>query len=314
MKKLISTLIAAAMLTAGAGVFAENEEKNPTGIHIIDPETGEYELTYDDNSGITEGDVGTVYEPAKEYLEEHADDVINTEKNLQESIDDLVAEEILQGFPDGDYHVEENVTRAQMAVFMTRLIYGTNYSKKHTREEMVRIYIGYAEGADIPQDILDQYAPYYSDLPEDHWAFTELTSLSTLHNPIMVGYGDGTIRPDNSITYLEAATMLIKGLHYDDLDDHGGYPDGTLYWAEQLNLFGRTGGENDVNAAATRGDIIIMISTALDTPYVSHIDENCVRTEDWHISPLTWRQDRIVDRVGEYDPFFIVPTHIPPQE
>ena len=294
MKKLISTLIAAAMLTAGAGVFAENEEKDPTGIHIIDPETGEYELTYDDNSGITEGDVGTVYEPAKEYLEEHVDDVINTEKNLQESIDDLVAEEILQGFPDGDYHIEENVTRAQMAVFITRLFSGADYPKR-TREEMVREYVGYAEGADIPQDVMEQYAPYYSDLPEDHWAFSELTSLSAPYNPIMVGYGDGTIRPDNSITYLEAATMLIKGLHYDDLDDHGGYPDGTLYWAEQLNLFGRTGGENDVNAAATRGDIIIMISTALDTPYVSHIDENCVRTEDWHISPLTWRQNREVE-------------------
>ncbi|HIT85946.1 MAG TPA: hypothetical protein IAA60_08620, partial [Candidatus Ornithomonoglobus intestinigallinarum] len=62
MKKLITIAITISMIISctAMGAFAENEEKDPTGIHIIDPETGEYELTYDDNSGITEGDVGTV--------------------------------------------------------------------------------------------------------------------------------------------------------------------------------------------------------------------------------------------------------------
>ena len=305
MKKLIAMLAALSLSAAGtAGVFAEAGD--PTGMEY-NPDTEQMELVYDEDAE-NKGGIGTVYEAAKEYLDEHAGDVINKEKDLSASIDDLVSEGILQGFPDGDYHTDENVTRAQMAVFIARLLYGPDYSKR-TREELVRAFVTYAEGEEIPQEVMDNYAPEYSDLSEEHWAFTELTALSVLPTPPIEGYGDGTIRPDNNITYTEAAAMLLRAMGYGPfIDEHGGYPGGVEYWAEDIGLFGRTNAAEDLNAAAPRGDIIIMISTALDSLSTPNLDENCVRTEELHQGPWTWRQERVIEHVGEYDQFYIPPA------
>ena len=299
MKKLISTLIAAAMLTAGVGVFAET-------IHITDPETGEYELTYDEG----EDYIGTVSVELKNYVDAHANDVIKRDKNLEESAADLVAEDILVGFPDGDYHENEYVTRAQMAVFMTRVSFGLNYSKLD-REGIVRYAITTSEPfSEIPDEIVNEYAPEYPDLPEDHWAYTEL-----MMSGVAEGYEDGTMRPDNNVTYLEAATMLVRRGGYATLiEEKGGYPDGVLYWADNMKLFERTNAEGNLDQPATRGDIIIMISTLLDSPVAGRFDKECRHSETIQQMPLTLRQYRDFRNVGETDPYIIVPAQTQSEE
>lgn len=67
------------------------------------------------------------------------------------------------------------------------------------------------------EPILDVLLPSssYTDIPDNHWAYTEIKELNL--RGIMMGYPDGKFRPDNSITREEFATAAIKAL---GLDDH----------------------------------------------------------------------------------------------
>lgn len=217
--------------------------------------------------------VGKPAEAILKYLDEHSSDAINNKKSLEESINDLLSSGILKGYPDGEIHTEYNVTRAEMAAFICRILYGNNL---------------------IPD------TNEFSDLTQNHWAFTELCMLTNkdLAFPIIQGYEDDTIRPDNYVTYKEAATMILRMLNYGVLiEENGGYAEGVEFWADDLCLFDRTNGKNQLNSFATRGDIIIMLSTALDSPVADTLDENCIRTSNLQKGPLTMRQYRDINNI-----------------
>lgn len=217
--------------------------------------------------------VGKPAEAILKYLDEHSFDVINNKKSLEESISDLLTSGILKGYPDGEIHTEYNVTRAEMAAFICRILYGNN----------------------LTPDTAE-----FSDLTHSHWAFTELCMLSNkdLSFPIIQGYDDNTIRPDNYVTYKEAATMILRMLNYSILiEENGGYPHSVEFWADDLSLFDRTNGKNQQNSYATRRDIIIMLSTALDSPVADTLDENCIRTDKMQKGPLTLRQVRDINNI-----------------
>lgn len=212
--------------------------------------------------------VGKEATAVKEYLEEHSDDVINTNKTLDESINDLADMEILQGFPDGDYHVNENATRAQMAVFINRM--------RHV-------------SINLDDEAVSNALSGFSDIDSSHWAAKEISN-AILNNWIS-GYDDGTIRPEENVSYLEAVTMILNVLNYNILiNESGGYPEGVLTWANTLELFKNTAVGSDYQKAITRGDLIIMISSAFDTRMADTLDENCIRTDKMQVGPLTLRQ------------------------
>ena len=50
----------------------------------------------------------------------------------------------------------------------------------------------------------------YSDMPENHWAEKQIKQLS--EQSIVVGYPDGTFKPDENVTRAEFASMAIKAL------------------------------------------------------------------------------------------------------
>lgn len=50
----------------------------------------------------------------------------------------------------------------------------------------------------------------FSDLPAEHWAQAEITTLA--EDDVVVGYPDGTFRPDQAVTKAEFVTMVIKAL------------------------------------------------------------------------------------------------------
>ncbi|MDD3420502.1 MAG: S-layer homology domain-containing protein [Candidatus Gastranaerophilales bacterium] len=56
-------------------------------------------------------------------------------------------------------------------------------------------------------------AQEYTDVAPNHWAYNYVNVLSK--QGVVVGYPDGTFRPDNNITRAEFATMTIKALHQD---------------------------------------------------------------------------------------------------
>lgn len=73
---------------------------------------------------------------------------------------------------------------------------------------------------------------FFSDMTESHWAYKQIKDLS--EQSIVIGYPDGTFKPDDNVTRAEFASMAIKALgqehanviqpiKYTDIDD--------TYWA-----------------------------------------------------------------------------------
>ena len=51
---------------------------------------------------------------------------------------------------------------------------------------------------------------FFSDMNENHWAYKQIKDLS--EQSIVIGYPDGTFKPDDNVTRAEFASMAIKAL------------------------------------------------------------------------------------------------------
>ncbi len=179
---------------------------------------------------------------------------------LREAVEDLEALGIVNGYPDGSYRPEAPVTRAEVAVMTFKMSHAPGYTPLPADRLKVN-------GLDME---------CYSDYDTSHWAYYEMAEQadeSRVGKPLE-GYPDGTLRPDNNVTYTEALNMILKELRYYALiDEQGGYPDGTMYWAEDLGLSEGMEFEPGDDTKATRGDIAIMVHRAMDAPYAKLFSE-----------------------------------------
>lgn len=161
-------------------------------------------------------------------------DVKNTK--YEEAVDLLTAYEIIEGFPDGTFRPEELVTRAQMA-------------------KMLTVALGY-------KYVSEDLTSFFTDM-SGHWAEQYVQIMSTLD--IIIGYLDGSFKPDNNITYSEAVTMIVRALGYTDMSLPGEWPYDYYVKAGELGI---VDGINISADNATRGDIAIMISNALNNKMI----------------------------------------------
>ena len=99
-------------------------------------------------------------------------------------IEDLYDEGFTSGFPDGTYRPQNQVTRAEMAVFLKKAIHGSAYTSP------------------MP----DGSHPF-SDIG-GHWAEAWIEDL--YDEGITSGFPDGTYRPDNQVTRAEMAVFLVN--------------------------------------------------------------------------------------------------------
>ena len=99
-------------------------------------------------------------------------------------IEDLYDEGMTSGFPDGTYRPENQVTRAEMAVFLKKAIHGSAYTSP-------------APDGSHP----------FSDIAS-HWAEAWIEDL--YDEGITSGYPDGTYRPENQVTRAEMAVFLVN--------------------------------------------------------------------------------------------------------
>ena len=58
----------------------------------------------------------------------------------------------------------------------------------------------------------------YSDLPEGHWAHTAMTVA--VSQGMLKGYEDGTMHPDDTLSWAQCLTMLGRTFYYADLEQH----------------------------------------------------------------------------------------------
>lgn len=144
---------------------------------------------------------------------------------------------IMQGDPDGNLRLEDNVTRAE-------------FTKMAVAMSSVRNAVASAT----------KVSPF-KDVSHTHWSAPYVRLAAT--NGFVRGYSDFTFRPDNSVTFAEATTMALKLLGYVDEDFGGAWPYGQMGTADNIGLTDDISG--DYNAPISRGGCVILLTNLLDT-------------------------------------------------
>jgi len=153
--------------------------------------------------------------PLSDVAGEKCEDAVNVLTNLG----------VVSGYPDGEYKPDNIVTRAEMAVIVVRALGLADY----------------ATGTSS-----------FSDMG-GHWSNPYVAYATSLG--IIDGYPDGTFRPDNPVSYDEAAKMLVAALGYTPDSLQGTWPANYVVKARSLGILD---GIKAGPAGANRGDIAIM--------------------------------------------------------
>ena len=144
--------------------------------------------------------------------------------------------EIMRGDPDGNLRLGDTVTRAEftkMAVASSDL--------RHSAASSLSV------------------SPFY-DTPYTHWAAPYVRV--GVSGGFVSGYPDASFRPDNSVAYEEAVTIMLRVLGYTDEDFGAAWPAGQLGMAESLDMTDNI--ENTaVGSAMSRGDCAALIYNTL---------------------------------------------------
>lgn len=140
------------------------------------------------------------------------EEVVEAETEYDLAIEFLEAKKILQGKGDGLLHAEDAVKRYEMAILGARVATG---------------WVNNDQWMNGPADNTK-----FNDL-EGSGAKNALGALSYANqNGIVVGYPDGSFKPENTVTYRDALAIAVRTLGYTGLE----YPWGIIEKAVTLGL------------------------------------------------------------------------------
>ena len=123
----------------------------------------------------------------------------------------------MEVIPD-DFDMDKEITRGEISEIVCR-IYNLDYTSGGSR--------------------------IFSDVDEDNPYYQAIDMVYT--HGIISGFGDGSFRPNETITNEQMIKILISMTGYDDIaSQYGGYPSGYM----------KIAGENDVLAPDTAGQIL----------------------------------------------------------
>lgn len=152
---------------------------------------------------------------------------------------------IIKGYPDGSLGLERPITRAEIAVILTKL---------------------------KAQDLESSAKVVFKDLGADHWALDYVNKACQIKNPngvlALAGYPDGSFEPGKNISYAEILKILVAATKADLTSadvENSLWPESWLIWAKEMEIFGNKSGVtiNDPNQAASRRDVFLMTYNAL---------------------------------------------------
>jgi len=146
---------------------------------------------------------------------------------------------LFNGYEDGTFKPEGDITRAEFAAIVVRAL---NQDAQA------------ASAANAASD--------FADVAEDHWAKGYINIVSKMG--IVNGYGDGNFGPEDNVLFEQAVKMLVVALGYEPAIGTAGYPVGYLTKAADIGLTNNVVAANGV--AANRGVVAQLILNALDTP------------------------------------------------
>lgn len=162
----------------------------------------------------------------------------DTKSQTTEATLKLNALGILKGYPDGSLRLGAPMTRAELAAVAVRVI---------GQDGAARLLAGRTR---------------FCDVDSSHWASGYINVAAAAG--IIIGDPDGHFRPDASVSYAEAVTMLIRIGGWDRACSRGDWPAEFIVKAVQLGLV--KGVSFSALAALTRADAAEMVYNSLGAP------------------------------------------------
>ncbi|MEE1042740.1 MAG: S-layer homology domain-containing protein, partial [Clostridia bacterium] len=148
---------------------------------------------------------------------------------------------IIKGYDDNTFRPEGEITRAEFAAIVVRLL------------------------GQEAQSAGAAASTQFADVPASHWAAGYINIA--VQAGVINGYGNGNFGPDDLVAYQDALTMMVRALGYEPAIGSAGYPTGYLTKAGDLGLTKNVNGTNGV--PANRGTIAQIAFNALDVPLMT---------------------------------------------
>jgi len=207
-------------------------------------------------------------------------------EDSEDAVNVLMELGVVAGYPDGSFKPAGIVTRGEMA-------------------KIIICALG-----------LDDYAAGSSSFSDmaGHWADKYVAYAVSLG--IINGYPDGTFKADNTVSYDEAAKMLVAALGYTEDSLVGSWP---VNWVSKAKVLGILDDIKAGSAGANRGDIAIMTYQTLDQS-IGKTDKDGVWNPTLIKAGPPAEYDVMLDRLGavlyaptgagsEGDAFVLTDTH-----
>jgi hypothetical protein len=271
-----------AMVT-GTGDTTLNDSETTIRI-IVTSEDGSVEKTYtitvtreapddddDDGGGGTYPTNTTTPAPTPEPETE----IVDEGPALAEFAQEHVA--YIHGYPDGTVRPDGNLSRAEVAVMLWRLLSDAEKS--------------------------DPTAAAFNDVADDAWYVQEVSYLADIG--IILGYEDGTFKPDKKITRAEFTVILSRFFDMNDTAPASGFEDAVGHWAESyINnavakgwITGYPDGTFRPDAQITRAQAATMINKMLGLTLDAIPDDAPVFTD---LSETHWAYIDLI--IATYEP------------
>ncbi|RAP29625.1 hypothetical protein C2W64_03275 [Brevibacillus laterosporus] len=155
---------------------------------------------------------------------------------MEKVVKRLSALGLAAGDDKGNFNLDQTITRSEFATLMVRAR-------------------GLEEAAKTAT-----FNPFFKDVIATDW-FQGFVSIAVSQD-LAKGYPDKTFKPKNSVTYAEAATMLVRALGYEPLAlQKGTWPNNFISQASELGI--SQGVTIDANKPAVRGDVFKMLDNSL---------------------------------------------------
>ncbi|MGG0756221.1 S-layer homology domain-containing protein [Brevibacillus laterosporus] len=175
-------------------------------------------------------------EEAAKTTEETNTTAPQLDPSMEKVINRLKALGLAAGDDKGNLNLDQTIKRSEFATLMVR-----------------------ARGLEQAANTAT-FNPFFKDVTATDW-FKGWVSIAVSED-LAKGYPDKTFRPNNTVTYAEAATMLVRALGYEPLAlQKGTWPNNFIAQASALGI--SNGVTIDPNKPAVRGDVLKMLDNSL---------------------------------------------------
>lgn len=155
----------------------------------------------------------------------------------ENAVNDLTQMKVVEGYGNGQFKPNNNITRSQFI-------------------KMMVVALGKDDDAQAAQG-----STIFSDVPADFWANGYINAA--VKNNIIMGYSDGTFRPDENINFAQVVTIILRALGYGSSQMTGVWPQNYIDLAKNLGI--TDGISLQPTAVANRANTSLMLDRAINT-------------------------------------------------